>query len=181
MVFIYSSDLGWHEGEEKIHTLLHVPDQKNPTSPFLTPGAAALLKTCPLLAIGTLDAFGSPWATVWGGEAGFARSLGSSIVGVATPVDRFHDPVIEILVGGRWDGEVIREEGKGRVVSTLCIDLATRARAVLSGRVVVGALGIIDAENKGEAPTGQVQLVIKIENSMGIVPASPTPTELSTR
>ena len=177
MAFIHSSDVGWHEGEQQMHNLLHVPFQENPTSPFLTPGAAALLQKSPLLAIGTLDGSGRPWTTIWGGDSGFARSLGSSIIGIKTPVDQLYDPVIEILVGGRPDGEIIREEGEGRIVSGLCIDLATRSRVKLSGRMVAGALGAIGPEKDGEAPTGQVQLVIKVDQSLGTSPALQTPSK----
>jgi len=166
MAFIHSSDLGWHAGESAMHSLLRVPHQENPTSPFLTPGAAYMLQSSPLLALGTLDKEGRPWTTIWGGEPGFSRPIAQSIIGVKTLVDRKNDPVVETLLGGRDDGEVIREEGKGRMVGGLVIDLANRKRVKLYGRMVAGALGQIGGE-VDEIARGEVQLVVKIEQSLG--------------
>ena len=177
MAFIHSSDVEWHEGEHQMQNRLHVPYQDNPTSPFLTPGAARLLPNCPLLAVGALDTLGRPWTTIWGGQAGFAQSLGSSVIGVKTIVDRVYDPVVETLVGGRQDGEVPREESQGRIISGLCIDLATRSRAKMSGRMVAGVLGAVSTRDNGAVHTGQVQLVIKVEQSLGICPMSQSPLD----
>ena len=168
MAFIHSSDLGWHEGESAMQNLLRVPYQENPTSPFLTPGAAYMLQSSPLLALGTLDKEGRPWTTIWGGEPGFSRPIAQSIVGVKTLVDRKHDPVVETLLGGRDDGEVVREEGKGRMVSGLVIDLEKRKRVKLYGRMVAGALARSgDEGDVNDNGTGEVQLVVKIEQSLG--------------
>ena len=166
MAFIHSGDLGWHEGEEQMHSLLRVPFQENPNSPFLTPGAAHLLQTSPLLAVGALDDQGRPWTTIWGGEPGFARSIGQSIVGVKTLVDRLHDPVVGALLGGKDDGEVKLERAGGKMVSGLAIDLAKRRRAKLFGRMVGGALDRLVSEDKNMG-AGQVQLVMRVEQSLG--------------
>ncbi|KAK4934062.1 hypothetical protein LTR28_010937, partial [Elasticomyces elasticus] len=111
-----------------------------------------MLQTAPLLAIGTLDVEGRPWTTVWGGDAGFARPLGQSIIGIRTPVPRAHDPVVEILVGGegREEGEVVREAGQGRMIGGLAIDLDTRKRVKIYGRMVAGALGSVHATEPEE-------------------------------
>ena len=171
MAFIQteSETVSWHKGEVNMQTLLHVPYQENPTSPFLTPGAAYLAQTAPILAIGTLDASQRPWTSIWGGEPGFARSLGSSVLGVKTLVDMEQDPVIEALLGGRRDGEVVKEkEGVGRPVSGLFIDLMRRNRVKLSGRMIAGALSWVGSDtHKGKAAVGEVQLVLKVEQSLG--------------
>lgn len=168
MAFIHSGDMGWHEGEEQIHSLLRVPYQENPTSPFLTPGAAYLLQTSPLLAVGALDDQGQPWTTVWGGEPGFARSIAQSVIGVNTLVDRLHDPVVGALMSGQADGEVSLHHERGKMVSGLAIDLAKRKRVKLFGRMVGSALDRLNSvpedENRG---AGQVQLALKIEQSLG--------------
>lgn len=168
MAFIHSGDMGWHEGEEQVHSLLRVPYQENPTSPFLTPGAAYLLQTSPLLAVGTLDDQGQPWTTVWGGEPGFARSIGQSIVGVKTLVDRLFDPVVGALIGGKDDGEVSIEHAGGKMVSGLAIDLAKRKRVKLYGRMVGGALDRLDSDDQDKnMGAGQVQLAMRVEQSLG--------------
>lgn len=165
----FSMALPWSPGEEKMHRLLRVPEQDNPTSSMLTPQAAFMLQRAPLLAIGTLDAEQRPWTTVWGGEPGFSMSLAASIIGVRTAVDGKYDPVVEALVGGNGDGEVVRETGRGRMVGGLTIDLATRKRVKLFGRMVAGALSRAegDGDGKGEGSHGEIQLVVRIEQSLG--------------
>lgn len=171
MAFIQteSDTIPWHKGEVEMQTLLHVPYQDNPTSPSLTPGAAYLAQTAPILAIGTLDASEQPWTSIWGGEPGFARSLGSSVLGVKTLADLEHDPVIEALLGGRGDGEVVKEEeGVRRPVSGLFIDLMKRKRVKLSGRMIAGALSRVGSDApQGNASVGEVQFVMKVEQSLG--------------
>ncbi|KAJ9640339.1 hypothetical protein H2199_005878 [Coniosporium tulheliwenetii] len=138
-----------------MHRLLRVPEQDNPTSSMLTPQAAFMLQRAPLLAVGTLDTSNRPWTTIWGGEPGFSRSLGASIVGVRTAVDGKYDPVVETLNGGG-----------------LAIDLATRKRVKLFGRMVAGALSRADVEAEGgeKGGQGEIQLVVRIEQSLGNCP-----------
>ena len=167
---MYTSPIRFHEGEEAMRLLLHVPFGENPTSPGLSPHAKRLLHISSLLAIGTLDDQGRPWTTLLGGEPGFARSLGQSIVGVKTLVDRKFDPVIGLLLGDKQDGEVHEEKGEGRLVSALGIHLATRDRVKLSGKLVAGALGhhgpTIKAD-EDESGAAEVQLVLAIQKSLG--------------
>jgi len=144
-----------------MHKLLRLPHMDNPTQPYLAPNASYMLMRSPLIALGTLDSAGRPWTSLWGGEPGFSRPVAQSVMGVKTTVDRIHDPVIEILLGGRADGEVIQEKGAGRMVSGLAIDLETRRRVKLYGRMVVAALSAT------EEGLGEVQLVVKIEQSLG--------------
>ena len=157
----YEADTAWHVGEQEMQNLLHVPPLDNPTQPFLTPQASNTLIHAPLIALGTLDSEGRPWTTVWGGEAGFSRAIAQGIIGVRTIVDREHDPVVKILLGEKSDGEVVQVQGKGKMVSGLTINLETRKRVKLYGRMVAGALAAT------EEGIGEVQLVVKIEQSLG--------------
>ena len=170
MATIYTSPIRFHEGEEKMRSLLHVPHGDNPTSPGLSPYARGLLQISTILALGTLDADGRPWTTLLAGEPGFARSLGQSIVGVKTIVNRRVDPVIGILLGDKEDGEVHGGEGNGRVVSALGLHLATRKRVKLSGKMVAGASGqyrrTVEADEDGNGAE-EVQLVLAIQQSIG--------------
>lgn len=177
----------WHDGEEEMHQAMHVPGGlDNPTVPALSPQLANHLQIAPLIAIGTLDGDGKPWTTLWGGESGIARSLGGGIVGIRTAVTGKYDPVVEQLVGKEATGEVVREQGQGRMVSGLTIDLETRKRVKMYGRMVAGALSTREDEVTGRDETvAEVQLVLKIEQSLGncpkylnskhIVPASSRP------
>ena len=164
----YQESFEWHEGEKQMHTLLHVPEQENPSTPGLSPYGFHLIMISPLLAWGTLDHLGRPWTTLLGGEPGFSKPVGRSIIGVKTVVDRDFDPVLKRLLGDKKDGEVFEPDGDGRVVSGLSIDLLTRSRVKLSGKMVAGALGDTGAEGvKEDDRVGEVQLVIKIERSLG--------------
>ena len=60
MAIDYASNLGWHEGEDQMHQMLHVPARENPTSQGLTPTGVRILHMSPLLALGTLDDRGRP-------------------------------------------------------------------------------------------------------------------------
>ena len=156
-----------------MHNLLRVPPQDNPTVPALSPQLANHLQIAPLLALGTLDTEGRPWTTLLGGSPGLAGALGNGVVGIRVPVPVSHDPVVEALVGREAGGEVVRAEGKGRMVSGLTIDLAARKRVKLYGRMIAGALTaredeVTDAEEK--VAEVEVQLVLKIEQSLGNCP-----------
>jgi hypothetical protein len=157
----YEAATQWHAGEEEMHKMLRVPHTDNPTQPYLTPFAQNLLMRSPLVALGTLDAQGRPWTTLWGGEPGFSRPIAQSIIGVKATVDRTNDPVVETLLGGKADGEVIQEQGTGKMVGGLAIDLESRRRVKLYGRMIAGALAAT------EEGIGEVQLVVKIEQSLG--------------
>ena len=157
----YEAATQWHAGEEEMHKMLRVPRQDNPTQPYLTPNAANTLIRSPLIALGTLDSDGRPWTALWGGEAGFSRAIAQSIIGVKTTVDREYDPVLQVLLGDKADGEVVQVKGTGKMVGGLAIDLETRRRVKLYGRMVAGALAAT------EEGLGEVQLVVKIEQSLG--------------
>ena len=172
MSFIYSEPMPWHEGEQRMHKLTKVEKRENPNSPCLTPGAANMIQRAPLLALGTVDGSGRPWATVLGGQTPVAQPVARSVIGIRTLVDSKTDPVIDILFKGRGDGEVVKEQGAGRMIAGLTIDLEKRQRVKLYGRLVAGALSSIgDVQDKyTSGSAGQVQLVVKIEQSLGNCP-----------
>ncbi|MCJ1478406.1 hypothetical protein MMC13_007086 [Lambiella insularis] len=167
MAFVQTDSIGWHEGERRMHSLMQVVNEfENPTDLSLTPGGAYLLGTAPLLAIGTLGQDGRPWTSIWGGEPGFSRPLGSSNIGIKTLVDRRHDPVLNALLGDLPDGEVAKENNQGQSISGLAIDLAARTRVKLAGRMCVGAFSQSRVERPDAATVGEVQLLIKVDSSL---------------
>lgn len=159
--------LPFHEGETSLHQTLHIPDRDNPTQPFLSPFAARVLQRSPLIALGAVDDQGRPWTTLWGGEPAFARPIAPSIIAIKSSVARTHDPVIDILLGAAAPGEVVQGGENGALMSGLAIDLDSRLRAKFSGRMVAGALQDPEQESGGAT---EVQLVMKIESSLGAYP-----------
>ena len=142
----FFQEMSWHEGELAMAKAMRVPDMDNPTVPTLSPQLANHARIAPLIAIGTLDKQGRPWTTLWGGEKGISQPIAQGILGIRSQVVRQHDPVVEELVGKEGDGTVVREEGVGRMVSGLTIDLETRKRTKLYGRMVAGALSMREDE-----------------------------------
>lgn len=165
MALIESLAEEWHDGEKYMHALLHVPEIENPTSPGLTPYASHLVMRSPLLALGVLDGEGRPWTTIIGGEPAFMRPLGRSLVGLRTLVSPRQDPVLELLLGGESDEAAREQVNVGRIIAGLPIDLATRNRVKLSGRIVPGQLRFEADEDDG---VGEMQLIIKVESSLGM-------------
>ncbi|EME48939.1 hypothetical protein DOTSEDRAFT_19432 [Dothistroma septosporum NZE10] len=171
MAFLQIQELPWHAGEKRVAELMRTPPYDNPTVPALSPQLSNHLQIAPLIAIGTLDKQGRPWTTLWGGRKGLSQPLGGGIVGIKTPVTGQHDPVVEELFGKEATGAVVREEGKGRMVSGLTIDLETRKRTKMFGRMIAGALMKKDDEVTGtEESSVEAQLVLKIEQSLGNCP-----------
>jgi NAD(P)H-flavin reductase len=172
MAGIYLQEFSWHDGETKVQHDMHVPPMDNPTFPALSPQLANHLQIAPLIAIGTLDEHRQPWTTLWGnGDKGFARPVGQGIIGIRTPVTGKYDPVVESLFGKEPNGEVVREEGDGRMVAGLTIDLETRKRVKMYGRMIAGAFGLREDEaTDHQEHVAEVQLVLKIEQSLGNCP-----------
>ncbi|CAM6097503.1 unnamed protein product [Calypogeia fissa] len=160
----------WHEGEQALHQLLQVPEGLNPTTPFLSPHAGHMVTISPLIALGTLDKNNWPWTTVWGGEPGFSRPVSESVIGINALIDGAFDPVAEALFGkNRENGVVVQEEeGTGKMVGGLGIHLQNRRRIKLYGKMVAGTIGKLSEGD--EDKKGEVQLAIKIEQSMGNCP-----------
>lgn len=181
-------------------------DIENPTIPHLSPLLSRQLQISPLIALGTIDCQGWPVTTLLGksgstteeeGEEGepLAQPLGrNGVMGIKAQVEGLWDPVVEVLVGGKGDGdgegsgigsgsekfEVRREEeGKGRMISGLTIDLERRKRVKFFGRMVVGALGWRrrgrrkgeeegeEEEDGREESIAEMQLVLKVEQRYG--------------
>ena len=162
------SALGWHEGEHEMHLLLKVPEDPNPTWSGLTPYGERILNKAPLLAVGTLDDHGRPWTSLWGGEAGFARSLGQSVVGLRIAVDGEHDPVLRLLTSAREEATDIAAL-RGKQISALSIDLATRSRVKISGEIIAGVVERAGSgENGNQAP--EAQIVFAVKQSLGNCP-----------
>ncbi|KAI6779271.1 uncharacterized protein J7T54_001001 [Emericellopsis cladophorae] len=146
-----------------MHRLLHVPQSDDPTAMGLPPHYASRVRASPLVALGALDHQGRPWSTVWGGERGFAQKVAEDVVALNSVVDRRWDPVFEAL----WDGQDGESEavvqGNGRSMSGLSIDLETRDRVKLAGRMVAGAV----AKDQNET---RVQMAMAVEGSLGNCP-----------
>ncbi|EEP76373.1 predicted protein [Uncinocarpus reesii 1704] len=189
MAFILAESAPWHAGEVKMHSLMQVPYEDDPTAPNLTPGGGYFVQMAPLMAIGTLDKQGLPWTTVLGGAAGFAGQIAPSILAVRNTVDRRYDPVIEALLAGKSDGEIVKFNDPGRLMSALSIDLGYRRRLKLMGRMVVACVNENDSGQNRSDHTGMAQLVFKVTNSLGncpkyinkkhISPATPEPNLVS--
>ncbi|KAK4175277.1 hypothetical protein QBC36DRAFT_331792 [Triangularia setosa] len=159
---------GWHDGERAIHSLLKVPtsSRENPTNVGLSWSHGGRVSASPLIAIGTLDDQGRPWTSVWGGERNFARQITPDRLAIASLVDKFHDPVIKALgLNGLVDGELGQTSGD-KAISGLSIDLESRDRVKLAGKVAVGA--VVGRANS-EA-ISQVQLCFQVEESLGNCP-----------
>ncbi|KAI5370699.1 putative pyridoxamine 5'-phosphate oxidase, FMN-binding split barrel [Septoria linicola] len=163
--------LDWHSGEAEIQRKMQVHDLDNPTVPQLSPQLSNHLQIAPLISLGALDKDGRPWTTLLAGQRPMSQPLGGGIIGIKTPITGKHDPVVEELVGKEASGQVVREEGQGRMVSGLTIDLETRKRVKLFGRMIAGALSTRDDEVTGQQEAiAEMQVVLKIEQSLGNCP-----------
>jgi len=167
MAIDYASNLGWHEGEQQMQQMLHVPARENPTSQGLTPYGVRILHISSLLALGTLDDEGRPWTTLLGGQPGFARSIGQSAMGVKALVDSEHDPVLKLLFSGEHGREDMHSVADGRLMSALAINLATRDRVKLAGTIVAGTLQQSEPGSQHRDRVSELQMAFKVEQSLG--------------
>ncbi|PPJ56134.1 hypothetical protein CBER1_02088 [Cercospora berteroae] len=168
---VFFGALDWHSGEAEMQRKLQVHGLDNPTVPQLSPQLANHLQIAPTISLGTIDADGRPWTTLLGGGKPLSQPLGNGIIGIKSAVTGKHDPVVELLVGKEATGQVVREEGKGRMISGLTIDLDTRKRVKLYGRMIAGALSTRDDEVTGQQESiVEMQVVLKIEQSLGNCP-----------
>ncbi|KAI1099856.1 hypothetical protein F4804DRAFT_349091 [Jackrogersella minutella] len=192
MAGLVTIESDFHPGEQAMHNLLRVQQRGNPTHHGLPPALAYRVAQSPLVAFAALDRRGRPWATVWGGEAGFCRPIAGDVLGVRALVDARFDPVVRELFavkkGGKKgededsreivDDKVIRPEG-GRIMAGLSIDLATRDRVKIAGRMVVGTM------TRTRPGLGELQMALQVQESLGncpkylnkkqIVPHTPEP------
>lgn len=172
---IEQGTLPFNEGERALHNKFHVPHRDNPTSTFLSQYGQFMVPRAPLIGLGALDDDGRPWSTVWGGETGFSSVIDTDIVGMRAVVDRVHDPVVQSLfenVKGN-DGSSVRVNSQGKMISGVTIDLENRKRVKLYGKVIMGTLEDPEDEEKSglEGKRGHAQLVVKIEESLGMLMA----------
>ncbi|KAI8635663.1 hypothetical protein F5Y19DRAFT_461242 [Xylariaceae sp. FL1651] len=177
----------WHSGEQAVQHMLGVHNRDNPTVHGLKQAHGYRVMSSPLVAFGTLDEYGRPWATVWGGEAGFCRPIAQNVLGVNNVVDAQFDPVMQAIYAAQSAGEsadadtdanksetedgeghivnerVIRPEG-GKVMAGLSIDLETRDRVKLAGRMLAAAA-------TGTTPgLVSLQMAFAVEEALGNCP-----------
>ncbi|TLD31383.1 hypothetical protein PspLS_02385 [Pyricularia sp. CBS 133598] len=158
----------WSEGELAVQDLLRVPARPNPTAHGLPIHYVGRVQAAPLVAVGALDADAQPWTSIWAGEPGFVRAIAPDVVGMRSLVDKAHDPVAGVLFGDLADGEVYSDPnatGSGRPMSALAIDLETRDRVKVAGRLVAG---VRSAGAGGKV--GDVQLAMAVTESIGNCP-----------
>ena len=108
-----------------------------------------------------------------------SQPLGQNILGIKAAIDAKFDPVVEALFDGNVeDGKVVKSGAEGRkMVSALAMDLDSRKRVKLFGRVIVCAVGA-EKEDQGVAEGSGVedvemekkmviQLVLQMEQLLG--------------
>ncbi|KAJ5819747.1 oxidoreductase [Penicillium riverlandense] len=149
----------WHSGERKMHDLMKVSDQVNPTSELLPPGTGHFVYQAPLVAIGVVDHWGKPWTTVLGGEPGFARPVGDSMIMMDTPAPNMDDPILQFLLGSTPVNQTAQFHGEKPIIAGLAIDLESRMRVKLHGRFRAGQVYY-------EGQTRRAQLVFEIDASL---------------
>jgi hypothetical protein len=158
---------GFHDGETAMHSLLKVSPGMNPTAAGLPMSFAMRVVEAPLVAVGTLDAQGQPWTSIWGGEKGFAQPVAEGVLGLNSRVDMVHDPVYEALWAEQaGEGGVVQP---GKMVSGLAIDLASRDRVKLMGVMVAGSAEKETKEKDGKG-VGEVQMAVLVTGSLGNCP-----------
>lgn len=168
----------WHAGELAIHKLVHVPTPNNPTAAGLPASYGHRVQQSPLVAFGALDDDGRPWTTIWGGVPGFARPIGHDLLMAGSLVDGRHDPVIEALFGsvegggGKYQMDPAEfASGGGKVVSGLGMDLATRDRVKVAGRLVEGGITTEPGPlGGGEDGVARAEMVVLVEEGLGNCP-----------
>ncbi|KAI1846036.1 hypothetical protein JX266_007845 [Neoarthrinium moseri] len=175
-------DSRWHAGEKEIHQMLGVPEGDNPTYPGLGPQYRRRIQDSPLMAVGTLDEQGRPWTTIWGHTAGFCRPIGPGVLGAQVPADNIYDPVLHELFAvhtsdareKRFVDDLLVKPTGGKTISALSIDLETRDRVKIAGRLVAGS---VFTEQHGQADGGQpngpqrvVQMALEVTETLGNCP-----------
>jgi hypothetical protein len=88
-------------------------------------------------------------------------------MGVRALVDSEYDPVLKLLVSGEHGRENMHSVADGRLVSALAINLATRDRVKLAGRMVAGALQQPEPGSQHKDGVSELQMAFKVEQSLG--------------
>ncbi|KAH8887667.1 hypothetical protein GQ53DRAFT_784257 [Thozetella sp. PMI_491] len=175
MTAIHKHSNGWHPGELAMHKLLRVPTsmRQNPTAVGLPASYAYRVAESSLVGFGALDDEGRPWTTVWGGERGFTRPIAQNILGAQTVVDRKYDPVVQALVGKVPAGDMVKpdEQTGPKLMAGLSIDLETRDRVKLAGRMLVGAvMPRPGANGEDDGTVGEMQVAMVVQEALGNCP-----------
>lgn len=185
MAAIQEHPIQWHAGEIAVHRLLNGSHngRPNPTSAGLSQAHAYRVAVSPLVAFGALDHKGRPWTTVLGGNPQFAQAVAPSVLGVQSIVDLDYDPVIDALFGGdgkdggaKGDGRLLRPGPEhGPIMAGLSINLMTRDRVKLAGRMIAGAAsarpdGPVEGERAPHGRTGDIQLALLVQEALGNCP-----------
>lgn len=184
--------LPFHAGELELHrifALASIEPRDNPT----LPGSAlfryaAWLQRAPLVAVGTLDAYGQIWTTMWGGESGFLLSPGQDILAVQARIGavvsseviggktQTVDEDAERKMSGPWSwaadpvaasfsNKALGVADSSRMVSLLAVDLEARNRVKLFGNLI--ASGAKSGDEADPDDPRAVQLVLKIQQALG--------------
>ncbi|EPE02997.1 oxidoreductase fad-binding domain-containing protein [Ophiostoma piceae UAMH 11346] len=183
--YLDMASIDWHNGEIAVHRKLNGPHYSvpNPTTPGLSQAHAFRVAASPLVAFGTLDRDGRPWTTILGGEAQFTQKIAPNVLGVQSLVDLDYDPVVDALfssnnsrtesmTGDKGDGGLLRYgPDNGPIVAGLSIDLETKDRVKLAGRMLVGTVSE-HQPHSDEAPgrIGDMQLAFVVQEALGNCP-----------
>lgn len=197
---LHLESCSFHPGELAVQRLLHVPPMRNPNAAGLGANYVRRVIASPLVAVGALDHDGRPWTTILGGEAGFAQPLDHDVVRTLDDIPpsllgggqfRASSPAVRpdvymhSLANLRDDPAVralldldVQEKDLGRgdkLISALSIDLATRDRVKLMGRLAAGGIDDDDADKEpghwllAEGVAG-VHLLMNVQESLGNCP-----------
>ncbi|CAG9956358.1 unnamed protein product [Clonostachys rosea f. rosea IK726] len=152
----------WHQGEAAVQKALKIPPHRNPTYYGLPARFGLRVNHSSLMAVGTLDADGRPWTTLWGGQLGFSRPIQQDVLGINTSVATDVDPVFKALwgPGNHGEGEVVQHENK--LMAGLAFEPETRDRVKISGKMIAGAI-------TDKAKTN-IQMAMAITQSIGNCP-----------
>ncbi|CAK7206938.1 hypothetical protein SEUCBS139899_009745, partial [Sporothrix eucalyptigena] len=185
MTALHEHSIQWHDGEIAVHRLLNGPHyaNPNPTSTGLSQAHAYRVAVSPLVAFGALDRQGRPWTTVLGGSPQFTHAVAPSVLGVQSIVDLDYDPVVDALFGrggedgkSKGAGELLRPGPEnGPIMAGLSIDLMTRDRVKLSGKMIAGAVfarpnDSAEGETADAGRVGEVQMAFLVQEALGNCP-----------
>ncbi|KAM7199631.1 hypothetical protein V8F33_004283 [Rhypophila sp. PSN 637] len=171
-----TNTLGWHPGEISAHKLLKVTTshRRNPTQQGLSYSHGYRVSESPIVALGTLDQEGNIWTTLWGGEKGFARPVARNVLALQSLLSVKGDPFLGALLqldenNNALKGGVIKPAGEGKMMSGLSVDLETRDRVKLAGRVLVASLDNNSGESE-RAAVREIQLAMVVDEGLGNCP-----------
>lgn len=136
----------WHEGEKALQKELGVSERMDEIGPrairpFMPDQHREFFAQLPFIVAGSVDAAGDAWATLIAGHPGFVSSPHDKRLNIAAPLDP-SDPVTSQLTDGAS-------------LALLGIELHTRRRNRMNGRVLAGpdgAVGVDVVQSFGNCP-----------------------------